>query len=122
MFKKIILSSTLLGAVGALMIVYSTTPATIHPIGLLVFFLCIYAVTLGLITGMMYVLQQIYIRLSRRAVQSSLLTAYEYSTVIALGPVILLALQTVGRLQLADVVFTALFVALGCAYIAKRRR
>lgn len=122
MLKKVIAITTLLGLVGALLIVYLTTPATIHPIGLLVFFICVYAVVLGAVTVMVYLIQRILQRFTRyKHTELRLIDAYEYATVIALGPVILLALQTVGRLQFVDVLFTAIFVGLGCFYIAKRR-
>lgn len=122
MLKKIIATSTGVGILGALAIMYLTTPATIHPVGLLVFFVCVYAATLGLITVLVYTSQRLYYQVrAKHATKVSLVTVYEYATVVALGPVILLALQTVGRLQMTDVLFTAIFVALGCFYIAKRR-
>lgn len=121
MLAKVILAVSIASALGALAIVYLTTPATIHPIGLLVFFVCVYGVVLGLVTGMLYVSHHIYQRLTTKNHSTTLAGIYEYATVIALGPVILLALQTVGRLQFIDVVFTAIFVVLGCFYIARRR-
>lgn len=121
MLKKVIIALTLLGALSALIIVNTTTPATIPPLGLLVFFICVYLVFLGLMALVARGVQRLYKRFSaKKAAEPSLVSAYEYASVMALGPTILLALQTVGRLQFTDVLFTALFVALGCFYIAKR--
>jgi len=122
MLKKIIAITTGVGILGALAIMYLTTPATIHPVGLLVFFVCVYAASLGLITVLVYVSQRIYYKIRiKHSTNVSMISVYEYATVVALGPVILLALQTVGKLQLTDVLFTAVFVGLGCFYITKRR-
>lgn len=122
MLKKIILASMVIGALGVLLIMNLTTPATIHPFGLLVFFVCVYAVVLGLMTSLLYLSQQVFRKISnKRQADTSLVAAYEYATIVALGPVILLALQTVGELQLIDVVFTTIFVLLGCFYVSKRR-
>lgn len=123
MLKKTILISVLVGALGMGLIMYFTTPATVHPIVLVVFFLCLYAVVLGVVAMLLYVVQQIYLRIrphhrSRTDIDRGV---YEYATIIALGPVILIALQTVGQLQITDVLFTAMFVAIGCFYVAKRR-
>lgn len=121
MLKKIIAIATACGALGALSIVYFTTPASIHPIGLLVFFVCIYAVVLGAVTLLLYLLHQLHRRLfGRKAYGVTATRLYEYATIIALGPVILLALQTVGRLQIIDVIFTTIFVLLGCFYVYRR--
>lgn len=122
MLKKIIAATTLAGALGALAIVYLTTPATIHPIGLLVFFICVYAVVLGGVAALLFGLQHLYKQIApRQHTPVTLVGAYEYATVIALGPVILLALQTVGRVRLIDVLLTTIFVILGCFYVSRRR-
>lgn len=122
MLKKIIIASSGLGAILALAIMHLSTPATIHPVGLLVFFVCVYAVSLGAIVLTMYLAQRVYAKINSRSGENiDQIAIYEYASVVALGPVILLALQTVGRLQTTDVIFTALFISLGCFYVSKRR-
>ena len=98
-----------------------TTPATIHPIGLLVFFLCLYAVFLGTLTYVIYFGHIFVRRIRQRRLDSlSLWRSYQFASVIALAPVMLIAMRTVGSVTTLDVVFIGLFVAVAVFYIVKR--
>jgi hypothetical protein len=39
---------------------------------------------------------------------------------VALGPIILLGLGTVGKIEFYEIVLVLIFIILGCFYIAKR--
>jgi hypothetical protein len=46
--------------------------------------------------------------------------AYYIASVVAFGPVLLLAMQSVGQLQLRDVALVAVLISLGIFYVVKR--
>lgn len=121
MLTKLIAGSMTVALAVALAIMQLTTPATIHPIGLLVFFVCLYVFVLGLMTFLLRDAARLLRKARGRQAQSmSLWRAYQFASVIALGPVMLIAMRTVGTITALDIVFVGLFVAVAVFYIAKR--
>lgn len=118
------------GSIGALVVLmallYTTTPATIGPLGLLLVFIMIYTLVLGVLTFFVFGLSRLGTRLSgvlslSRPLQSlTLKRAYYYCSVIALAPVMLLGMQSVGAIGIYEVVLVVLFTIIACVYIAKR--
>lgn len=104
----------------------TTTPATAGPFGLLALFVSAYLACLGLISFFLYGISRVAVyTLSGFALRRPLKVmefrrAYYFSTVIAAAPVMLVGLQSVGSIGLYEVVLVALFVGLGCLYVAKR--
>lgn len=47
--------------------------------------------------------------------------AYYYATVIALAPVLLVAMRSIGRGTVWDIVLVMVFEVMACFYIAKRK-
>lgn len=107
-------------------LVQQTSPAEAGPLGLLVFFGLLYVLFLLFGTGLLYVtariLQKIGSRLGwRKPLPSVTLTqAYYYGSILALVPVMLLGVQSIGGVGVYDVVLITLFGVIGCFYIAKR--
>lgn len=116
----------ILGVVGLALLLQLTTPATIHPAGILMVFICIYLLVLGVLTFFIYWGSRLYARglasmTGKRYQTVSLATVYQYGTVISLAPVMLLAMRTVGGVEASDIVFVITFVALACFYIWRRQ-
>lgn len=116
----------ILGVVGLALLLQLTTPATIHPAGILMVFICIYLLVLGVLTFFIYWGSRLYARglssmTGKHYQVASLATVYQYGTVISLAPVMLLAMRTVGGIGLADVIFVIAFVTLACFYIWRRQ-
>lgn len=111
----------IIAAVISVAIMQLTTPATIHPIGLLVFFVCLYVVVLGVLTHVIYIGHQLMRRyLRKHRPEMTLLRSYQFASVIALAPVMLIAMRTVGSVTVLDVVFIALFTTMAVFYVARR--
>lgn len=116
----------LVGLVGLVLLLQLTTPATIHPIGILMVFVSIYLLVLGALTFFMFWGSRLYARIlsSMTAKQyrtANLVTTYQYATVVSLAPVMLLAMRTVGAVNPSDILFVVIFVSLACFYIWRRR-
>ena len=125
MLSKIL---TILGlaAAGLLFIVLTTTsPSEGGAIAILAVFLLSYIVILCTLTFSLVFIGMILDRLYRQVGGSkykplSLKRAYYYSSVIALAPVIIISLQSVGEVGLYEIILVSLFVFLGCIYVARR--
>lgn len=125
MIAKLIAVSMTIGLIGLILIMQLTTPATIHPIGLLAFFVCLYILMAGIFGVLIRYFSKISSSLASRMRSLkrqplSLVQSYRYGTVVAFAPVVLLAMQTVGGIQPLDVLFVVLFVGVALFYVAKR--
>lgn len=105
-----------------------TTPATIGPLGLLFVFMMIYVAVLSALTFFIFAVSRLGMRLAdrltvRRPLRPlTLQQAYYYGSVIALGPVMILGMQSVGAVGVYETLLVGMFTVLGCVYIAKRSR
>lgn len=107
----------------------TTTPATIGPLGILFVFILLYVSVLGVLTFLLFGCSRIIAKLAssvivrKSTIQSLTLgRAYYYSSVLALAPVLFIGMQSVGEVSIYDVVLVVLFVVIACIYIAKRTR
>lgn len=126
MLAKFISSISVAAAIVLLFFVTTTTPVTAGPLGILAVFICLYVVALGALTFLFWGLHRIIVRLLkpftvRRPMQAmSLQRAYYFSSVLALAPVMLIGMQSVGTVSVYEVGLVGLFAIIGCIYIAKR--
>ena len=104
----------------------TTTPATAGPFGLLVIFITAYLSSLGLVSFFLYGGSRV-LRFflsgfaTRRPFQPlSLRKSYYYGTVVALAPVLLVGLQSVGSINVYSVLLVVLFEAIAWLYVTKR--
>ena len=104
----------------------TTTPTTIGPLGILIVFILMYIAVLGVLTFLLVGVNHLLVKFStslplRRPVQAlSLRRAYYFASVIALAPVMFLGMQSVGTVGVYDVLLVVAFVTMACMYIAKR--
>ena len=126
MFGKILCIVGLVSTGLLLLVLNATTPSTAGAFGILAVFLLGYITTVVLMTFSLWLVVHGWVRLgtSMHMIRSksalSLRAAYYYASVVALAPVILVSLQSVGAVGLYEIGLVAFFVALGCVYVAKR--
>lgn len=126
MIAKIIVGSTGLAAVLLIILLQSTAPSTAGPIGLLAVFFLIYIIMIGVITELVWAGSRVFQLVAKKVTSKrppgrvSLVRAYYLSTVLALGPVILLAMQSIGSLGVYEISLVTIFVAVGFLYISRR--
>lgn len=126
MLVRIIIATTILACTLLVWMLSTTNPAEVGPLGVLTVFICMYVSLIGLATFLIlqsnrliiYLAQHITLR--RPVGRVTVKRAYYYSTVVALAPMMLLGLHSVGRIGVYEFSLVVLFVAIGCLYIAKR--
>ena len=126
MLGKVIAISTLVSAFILAILLMTTTPATSGPLGILIVFILMYMSALGALTFLLYAGSKAGARLSssftvRRPLRPmGLSRAYYFSSVIALVPVMLIGMQSVGEVGVYEVILLLVFVVVACIYLAKR--
>lgn len=124
--KKVLVAAMVSAAVAVIILLYTTTPATAGPIGVLALFVLTYVVILGIITFGLYGCSQLFVRLTgfvsvKRPRQAlSFRKSYYFASISALGPVMLLGMQSVSGIGIYEFFLVAFFVAVGCIYINRR--
>jgi hypothetical protein len=121
---------SMVGAIVLLaVLLQTTTPATIGPLGILFVFILLYVSALGVLTFLLFGCSRVVAKLAATLVVKKatihplpLGRAYYYSSVLALAPVLFVGMQSVGKVSIYDVVLVVLFVTIACIYIAKRTR
>lgn len=121
------IAASVIVATGLLAILlYTTTPTTIGPLGVLIVFILMYIAALGvlsfLLAGGSYAVSKITQSFTvRRPFQAmSIGRAYYFSSVLALGPVMLVGIQSVTGVGVYDALLVVFFVVMACLYISKR--
>ena len=126
MLGRVIAVSSIGAAIVLAILLQMTKPATVGPLGILVVFILMYVSVLGALTFLMFGISRLIVRLStsvtiRRPLQPlTLKRAYYFSSVIALAPVMIIGMQSVGEVGFYDLLLVVIFVSIGCVYIAKR--
>ena len=126
MFEKGITIITLAAAIILGGILQSTNPSSIGPVGILAVFFCIYVVAVGLISWSLYVVSHILARFVVRHKPIGIFSglsmkrAYYFASIFALGPIILLAMGSVGRLGVYEFILVGVLVLIGLFYVQKR--
>ncbi len=129
MFGKLLFIAGLVSAGLLLLLLNLTTPSNAGAFGIFAIFLLGYVVVMVVTTYCLWFLTKMLVRFSSQVAflrrthpAMTLRRSYYYASVIALAPVIIVSLQSVGNIGLYEIVLVILFVALGCLYVAKRIR
>jgi hypothetical protein len=126
MLQRVIAIITVVSLCLLTLMLVTTTPAAAGPFGLLLIFITAYLTCLGLISFFLYGINRIAVYASagftlRRPLRVlPFRRAYYYSTVLALAPVMLIGLQSVGAVGIYEFLLVVLFEVIGCIYITKR--
>ena len=126
MFGKVLSAIGLVSAGLLLLVLNLTTPSTAGAGGILIVFLLGYITATTVIAFGVWAAIRLWSRVememkwahTKKAI--TLRRAYYYASVIALAPVIIVSLQSVGGVGLYELILIGLFVVLGCVYVAKR--
>lgn len=107
-----------------LLLLNVTTPSGIGPFGVLLFLATVYIALVsflyvGLSTFWATLRTILRIRTTSKG-QVSHMKLYYFSSVLALVPVILLGIQSVGGVKLSDILLVVIFEVLACLYVYKR--
>ena len=113
MFNRLILLFTLLSVAGLTLLVNFFAPMDLGPFGILLFFTMSYVVLFGICT----LLVRIFVGITRRT--GMLKRDYLYAAIIALGPLMLLMVQSFGSLSPWTIGLVIMFEILACFMVKK---
>ena len=126
MLGKIIATSTIAAGIILIIMLQMTNPSTVGPLGLLAVFFLLYVLMLGLVTELLWVGSYGFQRVARTVTSKrppgrlSLQRAYYFSSVLALGPVMALAMASIGSLGGYELLLIGVFLAVGTLYVSRR--
>ena len=126
MLGKIIAASTIIAGILLIVMLQMTNPSTVGPLGLLAVFFLLYIVVLGATTELLWVGSHVFQAVGRRFTSKrppgrlSLQRAYYFSTVLALGPIIALAMASIGSFGFYELVLIVIFLAVATLYVSRR--
>jgi hypothetical protein len=123
MLTKVIAVITLAAFVLLSALLQSTTPSTIHPVGILVVLILFYLLAMGLLTFFMFGVSRLLSKILSASKNTQAMTmkqAYYYGSVLALAPVLLVGMRSIGRGSTWDVILVMVFEIIACFYISKR--
>lgn len=127
MLGRILFIATVIAAMLLVIVFQTTVPAAIGPLGILLVFVLMYTLALGVLTflifGVSSLLQKslnLLIAAKKPFQSPTLARSYYFASVIALAPVMLIGIHSVGELGVYDVILVGIFVLISCVYVAKR--
>ncbi|OYX36540.1 hypothetical protein B7Z00_04625 [Candidatus Saccharibacteria bacterium 32-50-10] len=123
MLGKVLALATLAAFVLLSALLQSTSPSTIHPVGILIIFILFYVLALGVLTFLLFVVGKIVTgatKHARAAHKMTLHRAYYFASVLALAPVMYIGVRSIGHTGIYELVLIAIFEFVACFYIAKR--
>lgn len=126
MLNRVVAISVVAAVVILAVILNVTQPSTVGPLGILLVFILMYVSVLGVLTFLLYSLSRLISKIStsftvKKPIRPlSLSRSYYFSSVLALAPVMLIGMQSVGEVEIYDVLLIVLFVVIACTYISKR--
>lgn len=126
MLGRILTISLIAGTMLLVILLQTTTPATIGPLGILLIFVLMYVSVLCVLTFLLCTLSRFVAKISSSVTvkrpwrELTLVKSYYFSSVIALGPVMLIGMQSVGEVSFYEVMLIVVFIVISCVYIAKR--
>lgn len=121
MLGKVLALSTLCAFVLLSALLQSTTPSSIHPLGILFVFLLIYLLALGTLTFLLY---GVFVGIAKARKKNGTVTlrrAYIYASALALAPVMLVGMSSIGKTGIYEFLLIVVFEMVVCFYIAKQR-
>ena len=107
-------------------ILNTTTPATAGAFGILSVFIFTYLLIVSIMTFALYAISRGVVFIGNLAKPNvsgeamRLQRAYYFATILALAPVIVISLQSVGGVGIYELGLILLLVLLGCIYVTKR--
>ena len=122
MLGKVLALSTLCAFVLLSALFQSTSPSSIHPLGILLVFLLIYVLVLGALTFLLYGVILAVARARKKGdAHLSLRRTYLFASVVALAPIMIIGMSSIGRMGIYEFLLIIVFEAVACFYVAKQR-
>ena len=115
MLNRFIASLSLICLIIIVVMMVFTTPTGIGPLGVLVFFVCVYLVVYGVVVGILMIFRKM---LSKKG--KLIKKDYAYAAAISMGPIMLLLAHSIGTEWWLSISGVIVCVVLFCFVISKR--
>ena len=115
MFNRVVTILSLSSLVILLVMLNFTSPASIGPLGVLLFFSLVYLIVFGIALAIVQIFRKILQKKGKMTRKGHL-----YAAILAFAPIMILLAQSMGSLGWFTVVLVMLFVGLGCFLVSKR--
>lgn len=126
MLRRVVVIMTSVSAVMLGLLLVATTPLSAGPLGILGFFVFLYITTLGVLTflfrGISLVAPKFRLSPKSSKAKSGLpfRKAYYYASVIALAPIMIIAMQSVAEIGVYQVLLVGFFSVIAWVYVSNR--
>lgn len=126
MLERLVTISSLISTILAVVVLYTTTPTKIGPLGIFILFVLVYMSVLGVLTYLLFLASKgaawlvSFVAIRPNVSALSFRRAYYFSSVLTLVPIMLIGLHSVGEVGVYEVFLVVSFAIVGCLYIAKR--
>ncbi len=114
MFNRLSVLFSLVAVIVILVMISFTTPSSVGPLGVLVFFTMIYTIAFGIAN----LVVAAFLKAAEKT--RSVRKGHYMAATIAFGPIMLLLVKSFGALSVATILMVVAFVVLGCFLIEKR--
>ena len=114
MFNRLMLFLSIVSVIVILAMINLTTPTSVGPLGVLVFFTMIYVAIYGVINLIVVAFMK------ANGKKGGERKNHYYAAMISFGPIMLLLIQSFGSLSIITIMMTVVCVMLGCFVINKR--
>jgi nitrogen fixation/metabolism regulation signal transduction histidine kinase len=126
MFAKILIGIGITAAVALSYMLVSTPPVEAGASGVLIVFLLSYILSVVVLAFLIFLSHRFVLRLlysdrtGKAGQQFGLRKSYYYASILALGPVILISLRSVGQDGIVQLALVLILLAAGCLYISRQ--
>ncbi|HEY1086025.1 MAG TPA: hypothetical protein VGE34_04885 [Candidatus Saccharimonadales bacterium] len=126
MLGKILTLSTLAALIVLSFLMQSTSPSEAGPLTILLVFFLLYIIAVGVMSWVIYGASFIVMTLTaslksnKPLHQLSMIHSYYYASILALAPIMLLAITSVTQIGIYEIGLVIAFVALAIFYVKKR--
>lgn len=123
---KALITTMAVSAVLLTALLYVTTPTSAGAVGILAIFILAYAFTVSVVTLFIYGISRLFVLAShlfttRKPVQVlTLRRSYYYASVVALAPIIIVSMNSVGSFGIYELALVLVLIMIGCVYVTKR--
>ena len=97
----------------------TTNPLQSGPLIILAVFVLIYVVIVSILSAALHLVTTV-VRMVRPDSRFSVRRGYYVVSIVALAPVLFVALNTLGQLDILEIILILLLVGLGCFYVIRR--
>lgn len=126
MFSRFLAVIGVFAALGLLYLLQTTTPTEAGAMGVLAVFLLLYITLVSLLAFFLFYTYKIIVKLffadieRRIAARFTFKKSYYYASILALGPVMLISLRSVGKAGLVELFLVAILLIVGCVYVSRQ--